>query len=125
MFTNAFSAIAGQGSALTYSNETAAAAANGSDEAAPGEQACDEYEADEAEDEGSVSEQDDGIRAWYDVLGTAPDASMDVIKATYRERLKEYHPDRVAHLGEKLRDVADEEAIAINQAYAEVLRLRR
>ena len=125
MFANAFSAIAGQGPALTYFNEAAIAGANGSDEAAPGEQVSDENEADEADDNESEPEQDDSSRAWHDVLGTAPDASMDVIKAAYRERLKEYHPDRVAHLGEKLRDVADEEAIAINQAYAEALRLRR
>ena len=125
MFANAFSAIAGQGPALTYSNETADAGTNGSNEAASGKQASGENEADEAEDEASESEQDDGLRAWHDVLGTAPDASMDVIKAAYRERLKEYHPDRVAHLGEKLRDLADEEAIAINQAYAEALRTRR
>lgn len=56
------------------------------------------------------------------MLGTAPDASPDVIKAAYYERLEEYHPTRVAHLGERLRDMADEESIAINLAYAEARR---
>lgn len=33
------------------------------------------------------------VETYYDVLGVSPDASVDEIRAAYRERLKETHPD--------------------------------
>lgn len=40
------------------------------------------------------------------------------IKRHYRKRMLEYHPDRVAALGPKLREVAESETKRINDAYA-------
>lgn len=39
------------------------------------------------------------------------------IKNKYIEKMNQYHPDKVAHLGPKLRLVAEEEAKLINEAY--------
>ncbi len=38
----------------------------------------------------------------WQLLGIEPSASSDVIEAAYKAKLMQYHPDRVAHLGEEL-----------------------
>lgn len=53
----------------------------------------------------------------YTVFKLSPDASQEEIEARYKELAKDYHPDRVAHLGEDLRKVAHEKMIEIQRAY--------
>jgi DnaJ-domain-containing protein 1 len=57
--------------------------------------------------------------AWdpYAVLDVARDASAEEITRAYRERMKEYHPDRVAGLGAELQKVAHEKTLEIQRAY--------
>ena len=45
-------------------------------------------------------------------------ATSEDIKIAYKKKMKEYHPDKVAYLGEKLRSVAEIEAKKLNIAYA-------
>lgn len=52
------------------------------------------------------------------VLGLKPGASMELIKKVYHQMVMEYHPDKVAHLGEALKRVADEKMKELNAAYA-------
>jgi len=54
----------------------------------------------------------------YSVFKLSPNSSRDEIEARYKELVKDYHPDRVAHLGEDLRKVAHEKMIEIQQAYS-------
>ncbi len=56
----------------------------------------------------------------YTVLGIQRGASREEIRQAYRERLREYHPDRVDDLGEELREVAHRRTIAIRRAYDEL-----
>ena len=51
------------------------------------------------------------------VLGLRGQVTFADIKTHYRERMKEYHPDKVAALGSKLREVAENETKKINAAY--------
>jgi len=51
------------------------------------------------------------------VLGLRGRVTLADIKRNYRERMLEYHPDRVAGLGPKLREVAEHETKKINAAY--------
>jgi DnaJ-domain-containing protein 1 len=51
------------------------------------------------------------------VLGLGNDRSIDNIKLCYRERMKEYHPDKVEHLAPKFRELAEMESKKINAAY--------
>ena len=53
----------------------------------------------------------------YTLFKLSPDASQAEIDARYKELAKDYHPDRVAHLGEDLRKVAHEKMIEIQHAY--------
>lgn len=54
---------------------------------------------------------------YYEVLGLSPGASQEEIKRAYRALSKEYHPDKVAHLGDEFRQVAEEKMKEINVAY--------
>ena len=42
---------------------------------------------------------------------------MQDIKNAYGKRIKEYHPDRVANLGKKLQELAQNESREIIEAY--------
>jgi preprotein translocase subunit Sec63 len=53
----------------------------------------------------------------WEVLGVPRGASREEITRAYRERLKEYHPDRVAQLGTELRELAHEKTVEIRRAY--------
>ena len=53
----------------------------------------------------------------YKILGISSDASFDDIEGAYKTKAKEYHPDRVHHLGEKLQIVARREFERIQFAY--------
>ena len=56
----------------------------------------------------------------YEVLGVTCSASSDAIQAAYRARMKEYHPDKVAHLGEELQKLAHEKSQEIQRAYRQL-----
>lgn len=62
--------------------------------------------------------------AWYEVLNVAPDASTAQIKHAYRMLMSQYHPDKVATLGEELKAVAERKSKQINAAYEAILRVR-
>ena len=53
----------------------------------------------------------------YKILGIASDADMKEIARGYKRRVKEYHPDRVVNLGEKIQIVARREFGRIQHAY--------
>ena len=53
----------------------------------------------------------------YEILGLAPGASFSEIKASYRKLSMQFHPDKVGHLGEEFRKVAEEKMKEINRAY--------
>jgi DnaJ like chaperone protein len=53
----------------------------------------------------------------YATLGLEQGASMEEIKKAYRKLSMQYHPDKVAHLGNEFRAVAEEKMKEINAAY--------
>jgi preprotein translocase subunit Sec63 len=60
----------------------------------------------------------------YAVLGIRSEASNEELEQAYRRRISEYHPDRVAHAAQEIRDMADERSREINQAYDQIKRQR-
>ncbi|MCB2184237.1 MAG: DnaJ domain-containing protein [Desulfobulbaceae bacterium] len=54
---------------------------------------------------------------YYEVLGLAPGTDFEMIKKAYRKLSMKYHPDKVGHLGEEFRGVAEEKMKEINAAY--------
>jgi DnaJ-domain-containing protein 1 len=62
---------------------------------------------------------------WFEVLGVLSTASIDEIKSAYRERARQYHPDRLEGLGDELRQLAERKMKQLNAAYDYALRSRR
>ena len=58
----------------------------------------------------------------YAALGVPRTASQETIQAAYRARMNEYHPDKVAHLGEELQQLAHRKALEIQRAYEQLRR---
>jgi DnaJ domain len=53
----------------------------------------------------------------YQVLRITTSASKEEIKAAYFNLIKQYHPDKVSHLGQEFQKLADKKAQLINRAY--------
>jgi DnaJ-domain-containing protein 1 len=53
----------------------------------------------------------------YRVLGVKKGASQDEIKKAYLYLMSQYHPDKVAHLGEEIQKLAKNKSQEINLAY--------
>jgi len=56
----------------------------------------------------------------YRVLGLAAGASAEEIRQAYRELAAKYHPDKVEHLGEEFRRLAEQRFKQIQAAYQEL-----
>jgi len=55
--------------------------------------------------------------AWWQVLQLPKTAGKAEVTAAYRELIRKNHPDKVAHLSEAIRQVAEQETRRINAAY--------
>ncbi|MCX6248184.1 MAG: TerB family tellurite resistance protein [Bacteroidetes bacterium] len=60
----------------------------------------------------------------YDILELTPDATNDELKKAYRRLAVQYHPDKVAHLGEDVKKAATEKFQNLNAAYEEIKKQR-
>lgn len=60
-------------------------------------------------------------RTPHDILGVPQDADDQKIRTAYRELANQYHPDKVAHLGEEFQKLAEERFKEIQQAYDELI----
>jgi curved DNA-binding protein CbpA len=67
----------------------------------------------------------DQIRDPYAILGTTVKGpAREDIRAAYRQLAAQYHPDKLAHLGEEFQTLAEQKFKAIQSAY-DALRHRR
>jgi len=67
---------------------------------------------------GGYSRADDPFK----ILGVAPGASQEDIKQAYRRLAGKYHPDKVAHLGDEFRTLAEKRFKEIQEAYEKLRR---
>lgn len=61
---------------------------------------------------------------WFITLGVEESASNADIQSAYHKLIEMYHPDKVAHLGESLQQLAHQKTFEINEAYRAVQTLR-
>jgi DnaJ like chaperone protein len=60
----------------------------------------------------------------YKILEVDPSASDEEIKKAYRRMAMKYHPDKVSHLGDDFRKIADEKFKKVNEAYEKIKKER-
>lgn len=63
--------------------------------------------------------------AWFEVLGVSETATPAQVEYAYRLKISQYHPDKVAQMGEDIRQLAEAKSKEINAAYDTAMRLRR
>lgn len=60
----------------------------------------------------------------YEVLGVHRGENFEEIRSRYKEKLLQYHPDRVQHLGKEFEEIAEQKTKEITEAYQQILRER-
>ncbi len=60
----------------------------------------------------------------HDILGVPVHASWKEIQLAYKEKIKQYHPDKLSHLGEEFSTLANEKFLEIQTAYDDLKRKR-
>lgn len=60
----------------------------------------------------------------YSTLKIDSNSSIDEIKTAYKNRIKEYHPDKTAGLGEEVQKIAQLKTQELNEAYSILKKLR-
>ena len=66
------------------------------------------------------NEEKPAIKNPYTVLGVSQGASDQEIQKAYKTLASRYHPDKVQHLGEEFRELAEKRFKEIQQAYQEL-----
>jgi curved DNA-binding protein CbpA len=64
------------------------------------------------------------MKDYYAILGVTPTATLEEIEAAYRQKAKQYHPDKVSHLGPEFQELAERKMKEINEAYEALIKLR-
>ncbi len=66
----------------------------------------------------------DNLDSAYAALEVNPDVSDDELKKAYRKMAVKYHPDKVAYLGEELKNQANDKFQQLNAAYERIKKAR-
>ena len=56
----------------------------------------------------------------YKILEVSASSTDDELKKAYRKMAVKYHPDKVSHLGEEVKNLAEEKFKMVNQAYTNI-----
>ncbi|MFH1350943.1 MAG: DnaJ domain-containing protein [Pseudomonadota bacterium] len=62
---------------------------------------------------------------YYETLRVAPSAEIEEIKRSYRELVKQYHPDLQNRAGEERAKLLKEKMATVNEAYREIRKARK
>ncbi|MBU4129437.1 MAG: DnaJ domain-containing protein [Proteobacteria bacterium] len=63
------------------------------------------------------SNEKNALKSAHEILGVSPNATWTQIQTAYKEKIKQYHPDKVSHLGAEFSDLANEKFLEIQRAY--------
>lgn len=76
-------------------------------------------EENESNDSLSHEEFSERDEHFFEILGISKEAPRDFngIKSVYRRRIAQYHPDKVSAMGPEIKEVAEQKAKEINEAY--------
>ena len=54
---------------------------------------------------------------WFEILEVSKTATLGEIKAAYKRKISQYHPDKVSMLGHEFQAIAERKSKEINAAY--------
>ena len=60
----------------------------------------------------------------YSILKISSNSTIDEIKTAYKNRIKEYHPDKTVGLGEEIQKISQLKTQELNEAYSLLKKLR-
>ena len=60
------------------------------------------------------------LESAYSVLGVSKSSSDQEIKRAYRKMANKYHPDKIAHLGDDFKDIAQDKFKSVSDAYQKI-----
>ena len=61
----------------------------------------------------------------HNILEIDPNSTDDEVKKAYRKMAIKYHPDKVSHLGDELKNIAEEKFKSVNDAYQSIKKERK
>jgi DnaJ-domain-containing protein 1 len=62
---------------------------------------------------------------WWQVLEISERSTFEEVKAAYRRKIKQYHPDKVTDLAREFQELADRKTKEINRAFGQARRIER
>ena len=65
------------------------------------------------------------LESAYSVLGVSSNSSDIEIKKAYRKMANKFHPDKIAHLGDDFKDIAQEKFKSVTEAYHKIKKERQ
>ncbi len=79
----------------------------------------------EQEPEKKTSTQNEpSLEAWHETLNVSQQATVEEIRRAYKVLMSQYHPDKVASLGDELKALAERKSKEITSAYRNAMQLR-
>ncbi len=82
------------------------------------------YDQGESPPEKTTKTQKKSFRPAHEVLGVSANATRMEIQTAYKEKIKQYHPDKVSHLGEEFSHLAEKKFREIQKAYETIKKER-
>jgi hypothetical protein len=76
----------------------------------------------ENDDKTAQNDQGLNLKDPYEILGISRDATMEEIKIAYKKLAGKYHPDKVLHLGDEFKILAEKRFKEIQGAYQKLTR---
>ena len=64
------------------------------------------------------------LESAYTVLGVSIESSNQEIKRAYRKMTNKYHPDKISHLGDDFKEIAEEKFKSVSDAYHKIKKER-
>ena len=63
--------------------------------------------------------------SWFRILDVSQSATKEQIVTAYKQKIRQYHPDKVAQMGAEIRELAEFKSKQINSAYDYAMKLQR
>jgi|APTNR8051073442_1049403.scaffolds.fasta_scaffold21146_3 DnaJ like chaperone protein len=73
---------------------------------------------------GNSCEEEHIPASWFRILEVSQGATKEQIITAYKQKIRQYHPDKVAQMGAEIRELAEFKSKQINAAYDYAMKLR-